>query len=243
MAREDLVNKRGFDVQEIIAIEEKMKASPALMNMRRRESENMLNQTHGALFKRLGLPDEKLQALKTMMVDLKMQGDDVSIRLDDQLLSVEEKKEIRQQLEEQRAEFERQAKELLGKENYEAYASYDDRLSERFIVDGPFNPLSADLGLSDEKEQELIDAMYEARKRVDAEYRTQSSEGDVGSLSYNAEEVKNRMLKRFDGYIESAENVLSQSQAEQFATRMNEQKEMIKMNRVVFAVDDSDNGP
>jgi hypothetical protein len=243
MALKDLANNRGFDIQDVIAMEKEIKENPTLMNMRRRDGEHFLNQTHGALFERLGLPDEKLHALKTLLVDFQMQKNDMSIRLDDQYLPKEKKKEIWQQLEDQRNEFERQAKDLLGAENYEAYVAYDESLSERFIVDGPVNSLSADLGLSDEKERELIDAMYEARKKVDTEYNTDSSEGTSGSVSQDSEKLKDRMIERFDGYIESAKRVLSESQAEEFETRMNEQKEMIKMNRVTFIVDGRDNGP
>jgi hypothetical protein len=243
MALKDLANNRGFDIQDVIAMEKEIKENPTLMNMRRRDGEHFLNQTHGALFERLGLPDEKLHALKALLVDFQMQKNDMSIRLDDQYLPKEKKKEIWQQLEDQRNEFERQAKDLLGAENYEAYVAYDESLSERFIVDGPVNSLSADLGLSDEKERELIDAMYEARKKVDTEYNTDSSDGPSGSVSQDSEKLKDRMIERFDGYIESAKRVLSESQAEEFETRMNEQKEMIKMNRVTFIVDGRDNGP
>jgi hypothetical protein len=232
MALNDLAHRQGFDIREAMAMEEKVKENPTLMNMRRRESENFLNQTHGALFGRLGLPDEKLQDLKTLLVDFQMQENEGYMSLDNELLPEEEKLEIQQQLENQRSEFEKQAKDLLGPENYEIYETYEDSLSERFFVHAPFNPLSEDLGVSDEKAQELIDAMYAARKKVEAGYDTDALDQTLGSASLNPAESKNRMLERYDAYIESAKGILSESQAEQFEIRANEMKERIKMNLV-----------
>jgi hypothetical protein len=67
--------------------------------------------------------------------------------------------------------------------------------------------------------------MYEARKAVDAEYGINIANATPGSV-----ERMNQSIDIFNGYIESGRRVLSGSQGEKFETRMNESKEVIKIN-------------
>jgi hypothetical protein len=237
MALEDLANIKGVDEerQEFVEMERKAWENPAVMNRMRRERENLLNKNYGDLFRRLGLPDEKLQELKSLMVDTQLQGWQNAVNGSDPSLTDEDRKELQQQAEDQQVEYEKQMGELLGAENYEIYNAYEERSQERFILTNEMQRLSADLGLSEEKEHELIDAMYEARKAVDVEYGINIAGATPGSV-----ERMNQSLDTFNGYIESGRRVLSGSQAEQFETRMNETIEAIKTDLSYLRGDDDE---
>ena len=236
MALEDLANARSGppeDISEIMAERKKMLENPAVRKMERRMRENMIIENYGALFERLGLPDDKLKDFLALIVDNQIQMEEMSLDLMDQSLSEEERMEKMQQIgDQQNAELEEQVNDLLGAENYEKYDAYKRRLSERFVVTQFINPVGGNGGLSDEKEQELIDAMYEARKEVEAEYGTDSSDSPrlgIGVSVNNPEEDRDRQLAIYDRYVESARGVLSESQAEQFADTIKGMQEMTAM--------------
>lgn len=233
MAREDLAREqsRPGNISNIVAMDKEMRENPSVRAMERRIQENGIAENYRAFFERLGLSDEKKQAFITLLVDYEMQKDDVSMDLMDQSLPEEKRNEMVQLLEDRKAEFEKQASALLGPGNYEEYNAYKQRGTERLFVHGQISPLSADLGLSDEKELELIDAMYEARMEVEAEYGLDRPIV-VGAISLNASgEEMDRQLEIYEGYIESARGVLSESQAGQFEARINEMKERQKVVR------------
>lgn len=235
MAREELAKKQNplEDMSEFAAREKKMRENPSVMKVQRRMAENMLTENYGALFEKLGLSDEKLQDLKALMVDNQMQMEETSLDMMSQSMSEEERMEKMQQLgEEQNAEFEQKVKDLLSADDYEKYDAYERRLSERFLVKQFVNPLSANDGLSDETEQALIDAMYEARKEVEAEYGTDSDDSPrifIGVSTKDQEEGLDRQFAIYDRYVESARAVLSESQAEEFEAVINGTKDMMNM--------------
>lgn len=233
MAREDLAKAegQGIDTNKIIAMNKKMQENSTLRNMMRRDMANTIGQRYGALFEKLGLSNEKIEAFKTLMVDYQMQDEEVSMGLMEQSLSEEERKEIMQQIGDLDARFDKQVEDLLGTQDYGAYEAYEERTRERSYVSGAFESLSADLGLSDEKEEALIDAMYEARKGVETGFESDPKYvSETGGLDLNPGNVVEWRKAILDGYIESARSVLSESQAEEFETRINEEKEMMKMS-------------
>ena len=243
MTREDLANKMGMDeeFQDMIAMEKKMWENPVEMNRRRRMMENFITKEYGALFEKLGLPDEKLQDFRTLLVDNYMQEEKLDFLQMDQSLQEEESKEIQQQLENQKTKFEEQARELLGAENYEIYYTYNEQFHERLMLFDEPDPLGASLGLSVEKEQALIDAMYEARKEVFAEYGIDTT--GVKNIIWPEDLVEsmNMRLDVYNSYIESGRRVLSGSQAEQFEARMSEDIESIKIT--LSQLESGDYGP
>jgi len=224
MTREDLANKKGMDeeLQDMIAMEKKMWENPVEMNRRRRMMENVITKEYGALFEKLGLPDEKLQDFRILLVDNYMQEEKLPFLYMDQSLQ--------EQLENQKTNLEEQARELLGAENYEIYYTYNEQFYERLMLFNEFDPLGASLGLSVEKEQALIDAMHEARKKVFAEYSIDTT--GVKNLIWPEDLVEsmNMRLDVYNSYIESGRRVLSGSQAEQFEARMSENIESIKIS-------------
>lgn len=238
MAREDLANERDEqlgDNSDLFAIEKKTQENQTLMNMRRRDEEYFINEDYGALFERLGLSDEKIQGFKSLLVDYEMQRMENRLIITDPSLAEEVKKEKLLLLSEaQNAELGKQLRDLLGSENYEAYNAYQERMTERAFITNFINYPNTDLlSLSDEKEQALIDSMYEARKEVEAEHGIDSSDimQTLGIMNQNPEEEMDRQFEIYDRYIESARGVLSESQARQFETRINEEKEMRQVNR------------
>jgi hypothetical protein len=199
-----------------------------LINSMRKQTEKMLSDEYGALFERLGLSDEEIQNFKTLMVNYRMRSREDSLDLMDQSLPEEERNEILQLLEDQQAEFKKQAKEQLGADNYEAYDAYVERLRERQFVHG--STLSADLGLSDEKAQELIDAMYEARKEVETEHGIEMPDFAQPYSTNQGQMVDMDLpIDIYNGYIDSGRRVLSESQSTQFESIINETIEWLKV--------------
>jgi hypothetical protein len=239
MAREDLANERDKETEkasDLITMQKKMLENPSAKKMMRSTFENTLGETYGALFKELGLSDEKIQSFKTLLADYQMQTMEVSLDLMDQSLPEDERKKIMALLEDQKAELENQVSDLIGAKNYEIYDAYQERLTERQFAAAFFDSFGTDNGLSEEKEQELIDTMYAARKEVEAEYGIDSSDisqtfgdGDLDATEMMAQQME-RMNSIFDRYIESARGVLSESQAKQFTAKMKEQQELMAMS-------------
>lgn len=234
MAREDLADEQGGlipDLAELAAKEKKMRENPNVMKMQRRMSENMIVENYGALFEMLELPDVKINDFKALLVDNQMKMEEMSLDMMAQSMSDKERNEKMQLIaEQQNAELEKQARDLLGAENYQEYDDYQRRLSERFVVKQFATPLSAGDGLSDEAEQTLIDAMYEARREVEAEYDVDSSDSPrlfIGVSSNDVENGIDKQVEIYDRYVESARSVLSESQAEEFETMIKGMQEMM----------------
>jgi hypothetical protein len=239
MAREDLANERDRQAEkptDLIAMQKKMLENPSARKMMRSSIENTLGETYGALFEALGLSDEETQSFKTLLADYQMQVLEFSLGMMDQSLPEEEREENLKLFEDQKAEFEKEVSDLLGAENYALYDAYQERLTERQFASTFLDSLGTDDSLSEEQEQELIDTMYAARKEVEAEYGIDSSDitQTLGGGDLNAGEMMDQQLERmnsiFDRYIESAQGVLSEPQADQFAAKIKEQQELMAMS-------------
>lgn len=226
MTRQDLANLKGVEKFQELAEEalQKLKRereNPTLMKMEKDMTEDYIVSDYGPLFEKLGLTDEEMQDLIALMVDFTMEMNLLDLSLDASFQE-EDKIKISQKIENQKTGFKKQVSELIGAEKYMKYDAYKKRYQERVLITATF----ADLGLSDEKEQELINAMYEMRNMVDVEYGI-DQEG-IKNVTPIVDEM-NYDIERYDSYIESGRRVLSGTQAEQFETRMNEMKEGIKI--------------
>jgi hypothetical protein len=233
MTRSDLadeMDKQAEKSSEFIAMQKKMLENPATRKLIRTNFENAMDTTYGDLFETLGLSDEKIQELKGLFADHQMEAMETAFDMMGQSLSEEEKKETATMLEAQNSEFEDQVKDLLGSEDYEVYEAYHDRLAERQYTTTFTDSLSDDEGLTAQQEEELIEAMYQARKEVEAEYNIGSEVEEIADPTAAMDKQLEHMDRLFESYTESARSVLSESQALQFETKMKEQQEMMKVS-------------
>lgn len=215
MAREDMAGYLSRPVEEwkeVIALEKKRRENSVLMEAERRRIKNNIVNIKQELFELLDLPDEKLQNFISLMVDNEMEIDFLLTCLGSDAPSKEDREMYGQQYEDQQAEYKKQVAELLGKDNYEIYNTYEDMSLEISCVNGFVN-------LSNEKAQELIDAMYKARKDVEAKY--------PGFDAHNYDQ-KEGLIEVADAYIECARRILPESELVEFEAVMNEQKEELR---------------
>lgn len=204
-------------------------------NQKNAEGKN-LNQSDLAPFEKLNLPDGKIRDLEKLLTDYRKKVSEAFQAFSGQSLSEEEVNNKEQIiLERQKAEFKKQALDLLGSENYKIYNDYWARSWERNLVTQFIKSLSDNDAISDKKEQEFIDAMYQARKDVETKYGLDFFHITPVSFFVNrnlSEKKKTMIFELFDRYIESAWSALSVSQAEQFENKIYEIEEIQKLTEM-----------
>lgn len=231
MAREDLANeldKQEETTSNFVEMQRKALENPTTRKVIRSSIETAMDATYGALFQELGLSEGEVQAFKALLSDHQMAAMETTFDMMGEELSMEEKLEAAHTLEARNAEFEGQVSDLLGSEKFQVYENYQERLAERQYAATFTESLGEDGGLTEAQEKELVEALYQARKKIETEYGTESEVEEMLDPTGAMDRQLEQMGRLFESYTESARDVLSESQAQQFEAQMSDQQEMIK---------------
>jgi hypothetical protein len=232
----DMANKQLTDEQKkkaefaknAIELQKKMLQDPATKKMYRDSIKAMLDSTYGALFKELNLSPEKLEKLKELLVDQQMAALDINQEMMSTTPSEENKKELQQRFEDLKEDNDAKLSELLGNGNFEKYATYRDRLSERQLVSNFMQSLGTNDKLTETQQQTLVESMYQERKNIFSEKGY--DEKTMVLPSDMDEQGIAKLLERtdytFNGYIKSSNATLSAAQTEQFKTYLKQQRDL-----------------
>lgn len=233
MAHAELADERDKQAElaeNTRALQKKILQDPAMKSMIQATMKSNMDVTYGALYARLGLSGEQLESFKELLLDQQMAALDISQEILGESPSDEKKAEIRQLMKDYETEFNEKISSFLGQEKFDTFQAFQERITERQTVTPFFDSLGPDEKLTEAQQEQLIDAMYEERKAVAAQYGTDSDEIET---ALNEETIANAMesLNRtYDGYTAVARNILSESQASQFETYMQSRREMMEMS-------------
>lgn len=232
LAREDLSNeieKQAEAARNQIDLTKKMLQNPTAKKMLRSNIKSAFDSQYRDLFVALGLSEEKQEAFKELLAEQQMQTLDIGMEMLDQSLTEEQKKENAAQLENLKTDFDNQAIDILGSNNFETYDTYRESLAERQYASSFSQSLGTDDGISEAQKQNLIDAMYDARKEVDAEYGSDNENVQTSFNEIETEKQIERLNLTFERYAASADGILTDSQTEKFQDQLDQQKEMLVM--------------
>ena len=126
--------------------------------------------------------------------------------------------------EEINAEYDEKLSELLSTDEYAALKFYEKVEQERQIVEQlTQNALYDGVQLENEKKRELIEAMYNDREDLGLTQKDMQEKIISGGMPRNEEAMKNQLkdnleseIKLCSQYIETAKNILSESQMKKF---------------------------
>ena len=221
------LDKKAELKNSMIEVQRQQLQNPATKNLIRNSLKTTFQTTFGPLFEKLALSDEKQTAFLDLMADQQMEALDMYSQMLGISQSEEEKKAFAEQNKALTEKTDDAIVDLLGSENSEVYLEYKERLQERSLVSTFLATLGADSQLTESQEDTLIDAMYEGRKAAEEGH---SSEDEILSPTDIDEEGLARLLEVLDernaAYLESAEALLTEAQAEQFESYLEQQRQL-----------------
>ena len=204
-----------------------MLSDPTYKKMLRDSLKRTLDKNYDPLYKLLELSPEEFDEFKGILVDQMMEAQDMGASILEASFD-DEKEEIIERQEEISNRYNNNIREFLGEEKYSTYQNYSNRLSERTYLNNFMESVSPENRINDEKVENLINAMYEARKSVQAEMGPAGE--DIRFPSDLTEEKIARQTERLarvhEEYAEVSRDILPPEQVEQFKTFLNRQREM-----------------
>jgi hypothetical protein len=194
----------------------KMMKNPQMKEMVRAQQKVMLDRQYGSLSKYLNLPVERLAALKELLSDRQMAMVDAGMSMmsgadSDRKQAVEESKAIK-------ADYDKKIQELLGSQDYPIFQDYEKTLNERMSVQMFKDALSADAGLTDQQEDNLVAAMYQERQAMPAASLMNNQNQDPSQFTEeHIAELQKQMEQLQKKYVERAAGILNPTQLEQYS--------------------------
>ncbi len=242
--REAFPGEEGTQREEINELEHqlyrKILDDPVSEKMLRTTFKGELDIHYGPLFEELDLSPEKQYELGNILIDGRMATLDISREMLYDSPSEEDKRGIVKRFQEFRKEYEGEIYGCLGEQDYEIYEAYQERLSERILVNDFMETLNPDDRLSRDQEKRLVDSMYEQRKALyseigyDPEELVFPSEMDDRSMARDMERVD----RTYARYTEGAGMILNKSQMERFRIYLGQERDRerssLKMLRQMY---------
>ena len=193
----------------------KMFKDPQMKEMIRAQQKMMVGQMYGSLYKELGLSPTDEEALKKLLEDRQMALMDVGLAAMGE--SGTDSKQTTEDTKTLKAQYDKQIEDLLGPQAYSAFQQYDQTVAERVQVNLFKQSLSADNALTDQQENERVEAMYQARKALPESSLLNGQTRDPSQLTEDgiaqALKVQEQLQKQ---YADSAASILTPAQLDQF---------------------------
>lgn len=171
------------------------------------------------LFEELDLTPEALQGFVELWCEQMTAKKIILLSINGNTITEEDREKLSKSTE----EYEAKKAELLGEENYEIYRYYMDSGMERYVVQNYETSLRSEDRLADSQVYALVRAMYDAGYEEIVLDRENTSESELRNQILENEYRKN------EAYIEAANQILTESQAEAFDKYLFEETEKIKM--------------
>ncbi len=189
--------------------------NPQMKEMVRAQQKMMVDQMYGGLYKKLGLSAADEDSLKQLLNDRQMTLVDAGLAAmggsgsDTNQPAVDTKT--------LKAQYDKQIEDLLGQQAYSTFQQYDQTVAERTQVNLFKQSLSADSALTDQQENDLVNAMYQARQALPDNSLLKNQTHDPSQLTDDAiaeaVKVQEQLQKQ---YADSAASILTPAQLDQF---------------------------
>lgn len=145
--------------------------------------------------------------------------------------------DLQQELTEINAEYDEQISDLLSEEDFIAFKDYQKMEAERMFIDQfKRNIFFGDTKLEKQQEKELIAAMYNDRQNQGMMQKENVQELifsgnplDRESMEERVKENLENQKKLYSAYVESAKDILTESQMQEFETYINMRKSSLEM--------------
>lgn len=206
----------GLNTNFFGAIANMMK-NPQMKEMMKVQQKLAVNQMYASLPRYLSLPAETKEKLQELLLERQLALAETGLAMMNG--SEEERKKAAEDSKTAKAEYDQAIKELLGDQDYEVFKLYEESVPEQTHVTMFKNSLTGDESLSEQQENDLVAAMYQARKELpkDSLLNQQNQSADPSQLTQeHVEESLKQMERLQQRYAEGAAEILSASQLEKF---------------------------
>ncbi|MGD0745679.1 MAG: hypothetical protein ABSA45_11045 [Verrucomicrobiota bacterium] len=206
----------------------------------------MLDKQYGALFQQLNLTPEQAANLKDLLGKKMFAGADAGFSMLDGSLDATQRADLAKQVKSQSDDVEKQIKQLLGDENYQAFQNYEKTVPDRTVVNLLNDQLAGTAtALSVGQQEQLIQAMGEARSNfkwtTDLNNKPDMANRDYASL-FNDDNINKfaQDKERFDQqFLTQAQQILTAEQLVAFQDFQKTQRQLqiagMKMAAQMFA--------
>jgi hypothetical protein len=192
-----------------------MLKDPQMKEMIRAQQKMMVGQMYGSLYKELGLSPTDEEALKKLLEDRQMALMDAGLAAMGG--SAADSKQAAEDAKALKTQYEKQIEDLLGPQAYSVFQQYDQTVAERTQVNLFKQSLSADNALTEQQENNLVAAMYQARKTLPENSLLNGQSRDPSQLTEDgiaqALKLQEQLQKQ---YADSAASILTPAQLDQF---------------------------
>ena len=206
----------GLNTNFFGAIANMMK-NPQMKEMMKVQQKLAVSQMYASLPRYLSLPAETKEKLQALLVERQLALAETGLAMMNG--AEEERKKAAEDSKTAKAEYDPAIKELLGDQDYEVFKLYEESVPEQTHVTMFKNSLTGDESLSEQQENDLVAAMYQARKDLpkDSLLNGQNQSADPSQLTQEhvAESLKQLELLQ-QKYAEGAATILNDAQLERF---------------------------
>lgn len=194
-----------------------MMKNPQMKEMMKAQQKLAVDQMYASLPRYLGLPAETKEKLQALLLERHLAMAESGLAMMGG--SQEARAKAMEDTQAAKAEYDQAIKELLGDADYEIFAQYEKSLPEQTHVTMFKNTLTGDESLSEQQENDLVAALYQARKELpsDSLLNQQGQSPDPAQFSEErvAETLKQMELLQ-ERYAEGAAGILNSAQMERF---------------------------
>jgi hypothetical protein len=223
-----------------------MLKNPQMKEMVRAQQKMMIEQMYGGLYKKLSLSPADEDSLKQLLNDRQMALVDAGLAAMDGSGSDTNQPAVDTKT--LKAQYDKQIEDLLGQQAYTTFQQYDQTVTERTQVNLFKQSLSADNVLTDQQENDLVNAMYQARQALPDNSLLKNQTHDPSQLSEGniaeALKVQEQLQKQ---YADSAASILTPAQLDQFTKFQQQMSAMsaagMKMAAQMFGQNKSASAP
>ncbi len=214
------------------AMAEMMK-DPAMREVMKGQMRSQVDFMYRDLFELLGLEPEKQQKLSKLLLDRMSAGMEVGLSMAGGVKpSAEEMKKRGEAMKVANAASEVAIKELLGENSYGQYERFEKSQPERQQLSALNGQLKDQgIGLSEEAESKLMDAMYQERSnfKFDVNFADQQSLDPTQLTEENVNRYQEQQATLRGQVLAKAEGILTAPQLEVFRKSQEQQAAMEKM--------------
>ncbi len=227
--------KKGKGGEGMMKTFAKMMEDPAMKDMMRQQQGIAVKGLYADFSRELGLSEEEETALTELLIDKQMINTELGMKMRGGELSEEEKKAIAKEIKESSEALDEEIKGALGDDHFKSYELFVDSMQERQQLNTLKEGLkSQGLGLSVETEEQLMDAMYSARKnfKFSTNFGSDANPNPEALANFNQEGLEKMMAetRRLNAEIAGkAERILSPEQWEAFRASQESQLKMQEM--------------
>lgn len=223
-----------------------MAKSPQMREFMKTAMASSVDKIYAKLFADLHLTPDQESALKQLLISKTTAGMDAGTDMLSGKMTAAQQKQLVDQINAEKADVDKQIKELLGADGFAAYQAYDKNYFERAAVSGPAGfeeQLAGGLELTADQTEQLIQAMADERQnfKFTVDY-SDKSKLTAGVTSMYSDENINRYQQEQEKldqlYVTRAQTILSPDQLAVFQKFLSNRRAMgamsLKMGAKMF---------